>query len=51
MTAEAHYNQPLLDYYAAATTSCDGLNGKLEVTDIDFDVPENMHYIITYMAE
>lgn len=29
----------------------DGLNGKLEVADIDFDVPENMHYIITYMAE
>lgn len=33
------------------TAMSDGLNGKLEVTDIDFDVPENMHYIITYMAE
>ena len=30
------------------TAMSDGLNGKL---DIDFDVPENMHYIITYMAE
>lgn len=33
------------------TAMSDGLNGKLEVADIDFDVPENMHYIITYMAE
>ena len=33
------------------TAMSDGLNGKLEVTDIDFDVPENMHYIITYIAE
>ena len=33
------------------TAMSDGLNGKLEVSDIDFDVPENMHYIITYMAE
>ncbi|MBF1044814.1 MAG: nitroreductase family protein [Peptostreptococcus sp.] len=33
------------------TAMSDGLNGKLEVTDIDFDVPENMHYMITYMAE
>lgn len=28
------------------TAMSDGLNGKLEVADIDFDVPENMHYII-----
>ncbi|WP_304194301.1 nitroreductase family protein [Peptostreptococcus stomatis] len=33
------------------TAMSDGLNGKLEVTDIDFDVPENMHYIITYIAK
>ncbi|WP_293433419.1 nitroreductase family protein, partial [Peptostreptococcus sp.] len=33
------------------TAMSDGLNGKLEVEDMDFDVPENMHYIITYMAE
>ena len=33
------------------TAMSDGLNGKLEVADIDFDVPENMHYIITYIAE
>ena len=33
------------------TAMSDGLNGKLEVSDIDFDVPENMHYIITYIAE
>lgn len=33
------------------TAMSDGLNGKLEAADIDFDVPENMHYIITYMAE
>lgn len=33
------------------TAMSDGLNGKLEVADIDFDVPENMHYTITYMAE
>lgn len=33
------------------TAMSDGLNGKLEVADIDFDVPENIHYIITYMAE
>mgnify|MGYP000862146816 FL=1 len=33
------------------TAMSDGLNGKLEVADIDFDVPKNMHYIITYIAE
>lgn len=33
------------------TAMSDGLNGKLEVADIDFDVPENMHYIITYIAK
>lgn len=33
------------------TAMSDGLNGKLEVSDIDFDVPENMHYIITYIAK
>ena len=33
------------------TAMSDGLNGKLEVTDIDFDVLENMHYIITYIAK
>lgn len=33
------------------TAMSDGLDGKLEVTDIDFDVPENMHYIITYIAK
>lgn len=33
------------------TAMSDGLNGKLEVADIDFDVPVNMHYIITYIAE
>ena len=33
------------------TAMSDGLDGKLEVADIDFDVPENMHYIITYIAK
>ena len=33
------------------TAMSDGLNGKLEVSDIDFDVPENMHYIITYIVK
>ena len=33
------------------TAMSDGLDGKLEVTDIDFDVPENMYYIITYIAK
>ena len=33
------------------TAMSDGLNGKPEVSDIDFDVPENMHYIISYIAK
>lgn len=33
------------------TAMSDGLKGRFEAVDIGFDIPENMHYIITYMAE
>ena len=33
------------------TAMNDGLNGRLVVEDVDFDIPENMHYIISYIAE
>ena len=40
--ALAHFHQ---------TAMSDGLKGRFEAIDIGFDIPENMHYIITYIAE
>lgn len=40
--ALAHFHQ---------TAMSDGLKGRFEAVDIGFDIPENMHYIITYIAE
>lgn len=40
--ALAHFHQ---------TAMSDGLKGRFEAIDMGFDIPENMHYIITYIAE
>lgn len=40
--ALAHFHQ---------TAMSDGLSGELEVKEINFDVPENMHYVLTYTSK
>ena len=38
----AHFHQ---------TTMSEGLDGKFEIQDIKFSIPENMHYVISYSAK
>ena len=38
----AHFHQ---------TAMSEGLDGKFEIQDIKFSVPENMHYVISYSAK
>ena len=33
------------------TAMADGLTGKFEIEDIKFTTPENMHYVISYVAK
>ena len=33
------------------TAMSEGLNGKFELKDIDFSIPEHSHYVISYVAE
>lgn len=33
------------------TAMHDGLNGKFEIKEISFKVPENIHYVLSYVAE
>lgn len=40
--ALAHFHQ---------TAMCEGLDGKFEIQDIDFSIPENMHYVISYSSK
>jgi hypothetical protein len=38
----AHFHQ---------TAMSEGLDGKFEIQDIKFSIPENMHYVISYSTK
>ena len=33
------------------TAMSKGLNGNLQIEDIGFSIPDNMHYVISYIAD